>query len=148
MTTLQALQPRYFEDVKVGDELAGYSMDITWTKIAEHVSGSQDFYPVHHDPDFAHSGGHKEIFVNTGFTRSLLFRLLTDWIGPDGWVRTFSFQMRRMNILHDTIRVKGKIVGKEKTAEGNAVNIELWIENDREGVATPGTAVVLLPSRP
>lgn len=140
----------YWDEVEVGDEIPGYELELNWTRMAAQVSGSQDFYPVHHDPDFARAGGHEDIFYNTGFTRAALCRLVTDWMGPQGWLRKLGFQMRRMNMNGDTIRIKGDVVGKRETpgAEGNEVDVELWIENDREGRTTPAQAVVQLPSRP
>ena len=84
----------YWENVKIGQEIPGFSIEIDWTRIAKQVSGSQDFYPVHHDPDFARAGGHKEMFVNTGFMQGCFSRLMTDWIGDDGFVN--KFKKRRM----------------------------------------------------
>jgi len=144
---LDPLPQTYFEDVNVGDEVPGFSYTLGWTEMVKQVSGSQDFYAVHHDPEFAKSGGHKDIFYNTGWTRANLYRLLSDFAGPEGWVRKLHFEMRKMNRPNDTIQVKGKVTGKEKTADGNAVHIELWIENDNEGVATPASGTVFLPSR-
>ncbi len=145
MTTAQVSQ-RYWEDVAEGDELPGYELELTWTRMVEQVSGSQDFYPVHHDPDFAAEAGHPAIFYNTGFTRAALCRLLTDWIGPRGWLRRLRFEMRRMHRGGDTIRVRGRVAAKRRgEGERGEVDIELWIENDREGVGTPATATVELP---
>ncbi|HET7738136.1 MAG TPA: hypothetical protein VFK32_06135, partial [Tepidiformaceae bacterium] len=144
---LEPLPQTYFEDVEVGDELPGFGFKLGWTEMVKQVSGSQDFYAVHHDRAFAQGGGHKDIFYNTGWTRSQLFRLLSDYAGPDGWVRKLHFEMRRMNRPDNTIQVKGKVVDKKQTEEGNEVHIELWIENDEEGVATPASGVVLLPSK-
>lgn len=146
-TNLAPLTQRYYEDVEVGDELDSFSYELTWTEMVKQVSGSQDFYAVHHDPPFAKSGGHKDIFYNTGWTRSQLFRLLSDFAGPEGWVRKLHFEMRRMNRPNNTITVTGKVTDKQQTDEGNEVHVELWIENDEEGVATPATGVVLLPSK-
>ena len=144
---LDPMPQTYFEDVKLGDEIAGFSDRLTWTEMVKQVSGSQDFYAVHHDPPFAQSGGHRDIFYNTGWTRANLYRLLADFAGPDGWVRKLHFEMRRMNMPDDTIQVRGTIVGKQVTEDGNAVEIDLWIENDREGKATPATGTVFLPNR-
>ena len=49
MTTVQ--EQLYWNDVKEGDNLPEFELDLTWTKMVEQVSGSQDFYEVHHDPD-------------------------------------------------------------------------------------------------
>jgi acyl dehydratase len=150
MTTDTTTSQRYWDDVQVGDELPGYELPLTWTRMAAQVSGSQDFYPVHHDPDFARAGGHRDIFYNTGFTRAALSRLLTDWIGPQGWLRKLGFEMRRMNRNGDTIRLRGEVMAKRESTDprGHEIDIDLWIENDREGRTTPARAVVQLPSRP
>lgn len=144
---LDPLPQTYFEDVNVGDELPGFGYKLTWTEMVKQVSGSQDFYAVHHDPEFARSGGHKDIFYNTGWTRANLYRLLSDFAGPEGWVQKLHFEMRRMNRPNNTIQVKGKVTDKKQTELGNEVHVELWMENDEEGVATPATGVVLLPNK-
>lgn len=144
---LAPLPQTYFEDLKVGDELPGFGYELTWTEMVKQVSGSQDFYAVHHDPPFARSGGHKDIFYNTGWTRAQLYRLLADFAGPEGWVRKLHFEMRKMNRPGNTIQVKGKIVNLAKTEDGNEVTLELMIENSEEGPATLASGVVYLPSR-
>lgn len=148
VTTATAIVQRYWEDIAEGDELPGFALRLTETKFAEQVSGSQDFYPVHHDRDFARAGGHPDIFVNTGFTRAALSRLLTDFAGSEGWVRCLSYEMRRMNRPGDTMRLRGTVTRTHTAADGaHCVDIDLWVENDREGVTTPATATVMLPSR-
>ena len=144
--TMTEIKQRHWEDVSVDELLDGYSLELTWTRMAEQVSGSQDFYPVHHDPEFARAGGHEDIFYNTGFTRAALCRLLTDWHGPQGWLRRLSFQMRKMHMPNDTIRVKGTVTAVREGEDGmGEVDIDLWIENDRVDIATPAEATVLLP---
>jgi acyl dehydratase len=139
---------RYWEDVREGETLDGFDLPLTETRIALQVSGSQDFYPVHHDRAFARAGGHADIFVNTAFTRAALSRLLTDWVGVDGWVRRLSYEMRRMNRPGDTMRVRGKVTRTYRAEDGTpCVDLSLWIENDREGVTTPASATVTLPAR-
>ena len=145
--TLAPIAQTYFEDINVGDELPGFGYKLDWTEMVKQVSGSQDFYAVHHDPPFARSGGHKDIFYNTGWTRAQLYRLLADFAGPDGWVRKLHFEMRKMHRPEVTIQVRGKVVDKQVTDDGNEVTLEIWIENDEEGKATLASGVVFLPKR-
>ena len=145
MTTNTRTQ-NFFEDVNIGDELPGFDVVLDAQRMVKQVSGSQDFYPVHHDTAFAQAGGHRDIFYNTGFMRANLARLLTDFVGDDGWVRKLRFEMRRMNMNGDTMHIRGKVAGKRP--ESNEIDIELWAENDREGVTTPASATVTLPNRP
>ncbi len=148
MTTLAPRTQRYWEDVAAGDELAGYSLRLDWTKMAAQVSGSQDFYPVHHDPGFARAAGHPDIFYNTGFTRAALCRLLTDWAGPAGWVQRLAFEMRKMNIPDDVLTVRGVVTATRDAEAGlGEADVDVWIENERLGITTPGTATIRLPKR-
>ena len=141
------MSQRCWEEVKEGETLPGFSLELTMTRMVQQVSGTQDFYPIHHDRDFARCGGHPDIFVNTAFTRAALCRLLTDWAGPAGFVKRLGFQMRRYHLVGDTIYVRGKVVKKYRQDGVGAVDLEIWAENAREGIATPGTATVHLPLR-
>jgi acyl dehydratase len=132
---------RVWEDVREGDDLAGFALELTTTRMVLQVSGTQDVYPVHHDPAFARAAGHADIFLNTAFIRGCLCRLLTDWIGPDGFVKSLSFQMRKPNLVGETIGVRGRV--KKKGPEGR-VDVEAWIET-AHGVTVAGTASVVLP---
>ena len=148
MTTVATPVQRYWEDVAEGQALPGYDLYLSETKIAEQVSGSQDFYAVHHDREFARAGGHPDIFVNTGFTRAALSRLLTDFAGPEGWVRRLSFEMRRMNRPGDTMKLRGRVTRRYVAEDGShRVDLDVWVENAREGITTPATATVILPLR-
>lgn len=132
-----------WEDVREGEELKGFSLELTPTRMVAQVSGTQDFYAIHHDGDFARQAGHKDIFINTAFIRGCLCRVLTDWMGDDGFVKSLGFQMRRPNFVGETISVRGR-VGRKGT--DGRVDLELWIENAGE-VTVPGTAAVILPVR-
>jgi len=148
MATLATPAQRYWEDVEEGDDLPGFDLYLSETKIAEQVSGSQDFYPVHHDRPFARAGGHQDIFVNTGFIRASLSRLLTDFAGVDGWVCSLSYEMRRMNRPGDTMKLRGRVKRKFIADNGShRVHLDIWVENDHEGVTVPATATVMLPAR-
>jgi acyl dehydratase len=138
---------RCWEDVAEGEALGGFSLTLTMTRMVLQVSGTQDFYPVHHDGSFAHEGGHADIFVNTGFIRAALCRLVTDWAGDAGFLKRLAFQMRRPHLRGDTIAVKGRVARKWRAGTNGAVELDVWIENPRDGVATPGSATVYLPSR-
>lgn len=138
---------RYWEDVRVGDELPGFSMKLDWTTMALQVSGSQDWSPVHHDFDFARDSGMQGIFYNTGWTAGALGRLLSDWAGPTGWVERLGFQMRGMNGNGVVVRAHGKVTGLRLENGKALVDLDVFIENDQVGVTTPGKATIRLPQR-
>jgi acyl dehydratase len=138
----------WWEEVSVGDAVDGFSLRLDCTTMVLSVSGSQDFNRVHHDVDFARESGHTGVFYNTGWTTAMLARAITDWMGPQGWLAELDFTMRQMNMQGDNVRVRGEVTGKRVDAAGrHVIEMKVWLENDRVGVATPGTALVLLPVR-
>ena len=138
---------RYWDDLNEGDEVPGYELHVTPTQIALQVSGSQDFYEVHHDQEFARAGGHPDIFVNTGFTTACFGRLLSSFVGEEGWVKKFRMEMRRMNHPGDVMKLTGTVIRKYTENDEHLLDLEVWSENERIGVTTPATATVSLPHR-
>jgi len=137
----------YYEDVEEGQEIPGYNLKLDSMRMSWHTSGSQDFNPPHHDVEYIRSTGVPNIFVNTGFTRALVERVLTDWVGDEGWLRKLSYRMTRMNMPGDILICKGKVARKYIKDDTHYVECEVWVENQREEVTTPGTATVILPSK-
>jgi len=138
---------RYWEEVEVGEEIEGFTLDITPRRIFLQVSGSQDWYPAHFDAGFARKAGHEDVFMNTGFLQAALVRVVTDWMGDDGFLKRLRFEMRRQQRPGDTMVCRGKVTGKREEAGLGLVELDVWAENAREGVTTPGTATVVLPRR-
>ena len=139
---------RYGDDVAVGDEPPRIVMALDATTMVLQVSGSQDWTKPHHDLDFAIDSGVPGIFYNTGWTTGLLGRLLTDWAGPLGWVEALAFQMRGMHMNGDTVIAAGRVTAIHFDGTDDHINLDIWLENDRHGIATTGTATVRLPRNP
>lgn len=137
----------YWEDVTVGDDLPEVSLDINTKRLFLQASGSQDWYPVHFDPAFARKAGHEEVFMNTGFIQAALVRVITDWMGDAGFIRRLRFEMRRQYRPGDTMTCRARVTAKEDRDGVACVDLEVWGENGRDGVATPGEATVILPRR-
>jgi len=135
----------FFEDVAVGDELPVIELKVSPKRIHLQTSGSQDWYPVHFDQAFAQKSGHADVSMNTGWIQAALVRVITDWMGDSGFLRRLKFEMRRQHRPEDVVTGRARVVGKDE--EGSTIELEVWLENEREGVATPGEAAVVLPRR-
>lgn len=142
---MSAALERFWEDVQQGEELKGFSLELTMTRMVLQISGTQDFYPIHHDPAFARAAGHADIFINTAFIRGCLCRLLTDWMGRAGFLKALGFRMRRPYLVGETVAVRGRVATKQS---GGRVELDVWIESARDtAITVPGRATVILPSR-
>jgi hypothetical protein len=136
---------RYWEDVQVGDELPGYALLLDPLRLHLQSSGTQDFHRQHNDEEFGRKQGTGGIFVNTGFMHAALSRVVLDWMGDEGFLQTFRMDMRKMTRPGDTMRLRGKVSRTWQDDGIGYVECEIWAENDREGITTPGQAIVTLP---
>ena len=102
---------------------------------------------MHWEEDWAQKVGAATVYDYGAIRETFLAHLVTNWMGDDAFLRRLSVQHRRFNFAGDTNWLKGRVTGKEMTDEGAEVQLEVWIENQRELVITPGSAVVFLPSR-
>ena len=178
--TRRGAQPRYWEDVQVGEVLQhgvkgpltttdvvvwhlGWGMQLTPPgafKIAAKIRRkAPGLYPpnpmnipdtvqrLHWEPARAHELGLPNPYDYGGMRETWLVHLLTDWIGDDGWLWKLRCEHRKFNYMGDTTWVRGEVVDKRKVDGRNEVHLEVRCENQRGEITTPGTAVVLLPSR-
>jgi hypothetical protein len=69
-------------------------------------------------------------------------------MGDDAWLWKLDCEFRRFNFVGDTHWMRGRIARKY-LAEGEcpAVDLDIWGENQRGEITTPGHATILLPSR-
>ena len=145
MSEINFVTERFWDDVQVGDVLPSVTLALDSTAMVLQVSGSQDWSRIHHDLDFAKDSGIPNIFYNTGWTTGLLGRLLTDWMGPSGWVEHIGFQMRGMNAQGSEVTAIGKVVEKREEDGKALVDLDINLVNSEAGETTPGKATIRLP---
>jgi uncharacterized protein len=81
---------------------------VTPTVVVSTAIATRDYYPVHHDRDFAVRGGSKDIFLNILTTTGLVQRYVTDWAGPEAIVRAISIRLGVPCYAGDTLTFAGK----------------------------------------
>ena len=147
----------YWEDVMIGSAIPPLSKVATTQMLVKWASASGDFNPLHYDNVFAASQGVGEPIVHGPLKRAWLVQLMTDWIGIEGFLKRLSCQFRAMDYPcpmkdlfnseeGETWWCRGRVTGKYVQAGEHCVDCEIWVENGRGEVTTPGNATVVLPS--
>ena len=62
---------------------------------------------------------------------SVLTRLVTDWMGPEGELESIDINFRRPVLQEDALRLLGLIIDAEPAEGGGRVRIDVYFENDR-----------------
>ena len=102
---------------------------------------------VHWDQEWARAAGNPAVYDYGRMRETWLIHLCTDWMGDDAWLWKLDCEFRKFNYVGDTHWMRGRVTRKY-VAEGDrpAVDLDVWGENQRGDVTTPGHATVLLPS--
>jgi uncharacterized OB-fold protein/acyl dehydratase len=95
------------DELGVPGALPELALAITPTVIVASAIATRDYYPVHHDRDFAVRGGSKDIFLNILTTTGLVQRYVTDWAGPEAIVRSVSIRLGVPCYAGDTLTFTG-----------------------------------------
>jgi len=148
----------YREDVEVGSEVTPLPKVATSQMLVKWAGASGDFNPLHYDDPFAEASGVGKPVIHGALKRQWLVQLMTDWIGEQGTLKKFSCQyrsfdyprlMKTMTEPHEgeTWLCKGKVTKKYVEDGEHYVDCDIWVENEKGEVTTPGKATVILPSR-
>ena len=148
----------YWEDVEVGSELPAVPKVATSVKLVMWAGASGDTNPLHYEDAFAASQGVGSPIVHGALKRSWLGHLVTSWMGEQGTLKKLSCQYRGMDYPRkmktmaepqegETWYCKGKVTNKYVQNGAHYVDCDIWVENGKGEITTPGKATVILPSR-
>jgi uncharacterized protein len=101
--------------------LPEWSLQVTPTVVVSTAIATRDFYPVHHDRDFAVRGGSADIFLNILTTTGLVQRYVTDWTGPEAIVRAVSIRLGVPCYAGDTLTFSGMVTDDTGPGGGERV---------------------------
>jgi hypothetical protein len=148
----------YYEDLKVNSEIPAVEKIATTRMLVQWAGASGDFNPLHYEDDFAKATGTGSPIVHGALKRAWLGQLVTNLIGEEGTLRKLSCQYRgidyprKMKTMRDPQdgeiwQCKGKVTNKYIENDKHFVECDIWVENGKGVKTTPGSALVILPSR-
>jgi len=140
---------RAFEDVRVDEALPGARDEITYRRVIMNPAATLDFYPGHHDPEFARAQGQPTIFVNTMHVMGFIDRLVFEWGGP----RTFLVR-RKVSLAYpvyagDTMVGAGRVLDtrleERQGRRRGVVDLEVTVDNQDGVRCASGHVTASLP---
>ena len=139
---------RYWEDVKVDEELPAVSYAVTVQRLVMEAGANRDFAPIHHNSEIAKAQGAPDMYANNMFIQGMLERMIREYIGVKGRLRKLGpFRMVIFNCAGDTVVAKGKVTNKLEQNGEKLVELQVWCENSKGISVGPAPALVSLPSR-
>jgi acyl dehydratase len=138
----------FLDDVEAGSEIPPHTVSFNVVKMAMFAAVSGDFYPSHYDNKWAIDKSHHPAATVHGLhVTTHLSQLLTNWIAPDGALKSFSSRVQTQTFDGDTVTMKGRVSKKYTKDSENYLECEIWGEKQDGTVVVTGSATVTLPSR-
>lgn len=138
----------YWDDVQEGQEIPPFSRKVTYMELNRFAGANDEYVLIHMDPDYAKNVAKlPDVIVMGNLKLAYIANALEDWAGDEGWIEKLAVEYRRMDTVHSTLTATGKVTKKYQQDGKNLIDLEVWVENDKGEVTTPGSAVLALPSR-
>ncbi len=103
---------------------------------------------------FNDNKGHADMWTGglaTGYgsqVEGLITRMICDWMGDDGFVKSLTFDSHSHTIIGDVYRIKGKVTKKYIDNGEHVIDLELWSHNAHDSyLIAHGSGTVRLASR-
>ncbi len=137
----------FYEDVEVGTEVPPLVKHPTPRQFVKWAGASADYAEIHYYHEAALANNQPGIIAQGKLKFAWLGQMMTDWIGEKGILRKITCEYRAMDLPGDTVTCTGEVSNKYVKDGEHCVECRIWTENQRGERTTPGTAIVVLPSR-
>ena len=137
----------FYEDIEAGSEIPPMVKHPTTMQLVKFAGASGDYYQIHYDKDFAQANGLPGVIVHGWLTLSFLGQLVTDWIGEGGTLVKLGGNYRGILFPGEDVVCRGTVTRKYIEEGKHFVEARIWAENPKGERTTPGSALVILPSR-
>jgi hypothetical protein len=173
---IRGARPLYWEDVNIGDELRPVVQGplTVWDQVVEIQGFGVAVLPVrevrrqtpervvidtvtnipHKSIEFhlaegtSKALGHYSTTILAVTVEHFLGRLITNWMGDDGFLRKFNYLKMANTPLGDTIFGRGRVTNKYVSENGDyLVDLDVWMESIRGFIPNAAKAAVSLLSR-
>ena len=125
---------------EVGTQLPELRIEATPTFVVSTAIATRDFQDVHHDRDAAIERGSKDIFVNILTDTGLVQRYVTDWSGPETFVRRIAIRLGVPCYAYDTLVFSGEVTERD----GDELTVSVT-GRGRLGDHVTGTVAITVP---
>ena len=144
------MQQTFFDDINVGDSIPSRDYGpltivdtVRWAGLQENVQH------LHFDRDHARQHNGLPTFIASGaYRQALLIRMLTDWIGPRGWLRKINVRQTYSTFEGDMMRFFARVTEKSSDASDRWITCALEGKNQENRQIMTGRCTLILPSHP
>ena len=142
-------QVNFLEDIDIGDLIPAREYGpltivdtVRWAGLQENVQH------LHFDRDHVRQHNGLRTFIASGaYRQALLIRMLTDWIGPRGWLRKINVRHTYSTLEGDMMRFSAQVADKSADFSDPWIVCDLGGQNQEDRQILTGRCTLILPLR-
>ena len=140
-------QEIFFDGVAVGDTIPPREYGpLTIVDTVRWAGLQENWQHLHFDRDHVRQHNGLRTFIASGaYRQALLIRMLTDWIGPRGWLKKITVRHVYSTFEGDIMRFSARIVDKSSDPADPWVACELTGANQEDKQILTGRCILRLP---
>jgi acyl dehydratase len=104
---------------------------------------TRDFFPGHHDREYARSQGAHDLYLNTMFYHGFVDRVVTDWAGPGSRVLRRKLRMLVPACAGDVLTTSATAVAERQEQGHTVADVDVTVYTDNGAAATASIIVAL-----
>jgi acyl dehydratase len=142
-------QSVYFNDVAVGDSIPPREFGpLTIVETVRWAGLQENWQHLHYDRDHVRQHNGLRTFIASGaYRQALLIRMLTDWIGPHGWLKKISVRHMYSTFEGDMMRFGARVIDKSADLSDRWLICDLEGTNQENRQILAGRSTLILPAR-
>lgn len=90
------------------DDLPPVSLTIDYRRVVHNAAATWDWFPGHHDPEYARAQGQHTIYLSTLFFHGFIDRAVSEWVGAGYRLRRREVRIQRSIYAGQTATVRGR----------------------------------------
>ena len=118
-----------YESINEGDNIPAFSVKMDRTTYFKYNELVNEFNPLHFNDKYAKSLGFKDIVVAGVYTFSFAPRLIADWLGEPGRIKSIEVKYIKPAYIEDEVTYKGVVKNKRLEDNRKIVECEVYSEN-------------------
>lgn len=118
---------RTWQEVSEGDKLPSVTLPVTLSLCVLDAAATHDFFPGHHDRDYAQAQNVRNVYLNTMFFHGFVDRIAGQWLGPRAWLVRRRLDMAAPVCVGDTIHTEAEVRRRYQEDGRALVEIEVRV---------------------
>ena len=124
-------------------DLPVVTMPVTVGRCVMDAATTRDFFPGHHDRDYARAQGAQDVYLNTMFYHGFVDRVVTDWAGPDSRILHRKLRMLVPACAGDVLTTSATVAEERREQGHTVVDVDVAVHTGTGAAATAAIIAAL-----